>query len=196
MHHSNLAPCAEAFNLVHDTTACETVSRSFSGGPPPMHIRPATEEDWPRLWPIVRQVAADGETYPYAMDLTEADGHRFWMELPCATYLAEDDDGAVLGSYYLKPNQPTLGDHVANAGYMVAEQCRGVGVGRALCEHSLAEAPRLGFLALQFNLVVETNPYAIALYEKLGFEIKARLPRAFRRKNREFVDAFVMYRWL
>jgi ribosomal protein S18 acetylase RimI-like enzyme len=50
-------------------------------------------------------------------------------------------------------------------------------VGRALVEHSLLEARRLGFDAMMFNLVFESNP-ARAMYRKLGFEELGRVPKA------------------
>ena len=44
-------------------------------------------------------------------------------------------------------------------------------------EHSIAEAPTLGFDALMFNLVFESNP-ARRLYDRLGFEVVGRVPEA------------------
>ena len=54
---------------------------------------------------------------------------------------------------------------------------RGTGVGRALVEHSMLEARRLGFDAMQFNLVFESNPVR-AMYERLGFIEIGRIPKA------------------
>ena len=50
-------------------------------------------------------------------------------------------------------------------------------MGTALVEHSLAEARRLGFDAMMFNLVFESNP-SRRLYERLGFEVVGRVPEA------------------
>ena len=105
-------------------------------------------------------------------------------------------DGHVMGSYFLTPNQPGLGAHVCNAGYMVARRARGQGVGRAMGEHSLAEARRLGYRAMQFNIVVTTNAYAVSLWKSLGFHVVGTLPEAFRHSQHGFVDALVMYRSL
>ena len=77
---------------------------------------------------------------------------------------------------------------------MVAEAARGLGVGRAMGEHCLAEARRLGFRAMQFNFVVSTNTAAVRLWERLGFKIVGTLPGAFRDSTHGFVDAFVMFR--
>lgn len=100
------------------------------------------------------------------------------------------------GTYYLKPNQPGSGDHVANAGFMVAPEAERSGIGTAMVGHALSEAVRLGFRAMQFNLVVSTNMRAIALWERVGFQITGTLPEAFRHPTQGFVDAYVMYRSL
>ena len=79
---------------------------------------------------------------------------------------------------------------------MVSASARGRGVGRAMAEHSLNEARRLGFRAMQFNFVVSTNEDAIHLWKKLGFEIVGTLPGAFKHPDRGYVDAYVMFRAL
>ena len=111
------------------------------------------------------------------------------------TLLAEED-GELLGSYYLKPNAAGPGAHVGNCGYMVCEQARGRGVARLMCEHSQKLARQEGFLALQFNSVVATNAVAVALWHKLGFETVGRLPKAYRHARLGLVDCLVMYKWL
>ena len=117
------------------------------------------------------------------------------MKNPRATYAAYDD-GEPVGTYYIKPNQPGLGSHVCNAGYMVAPRARGKGIGRAMCLHSLDEARKLGFKAMQYNLVVCTNRGAVKLWQDLGFKIIGRLPKVFNHSQKGLVDAFVMYQWL
>lgn len=159
-------------------------------------IRPYVETDWPALWPILRATFEAGDTYAYAPDSTEADIHRAWIEAPSATYVAIDASGALLGTYFIKPNQPGLGAHVCNCGYVVAAAARGQGVAAAMCEHSQREAVRLGFLAMQFNLVVATNEGAIRLWRRLGFAVLATLPRAFRHRQFGLVDALVMFKTL
>jgi len=142
--------------------------------------------------PIIRA----GETYPYAMDMTVDQARRMWLDITESAYVAEDDDGSLLGTYYIKPNQPTLGAHVANCGYMVAAQARGRGVATSMCEHSQEEAVRLGYRAMQFNLVVEPNEASVYLWKKLGFNVVGRLPGAFKHPRLGYVDAFIMYKEL
>ena len=97
----------------------------------------------------------------------------------------------------MKANQPGQGSHVANCGYMVDRAASGRGVGEALCRHSLAEAKRLGFTAMQFNFVVSTNTRAVALWQRCGFSpSSAPCREAFRHPTRGLVDAHIMYRSL
>jgi GNAT superfamily N-acetyltransferase len=161
-----------------------------------MLIRRATEANWPLLWPIWREVVAAGDTYVWDPDTNEDDARDVWMlPRPAETWLAEID-GVVVGTYQLRPNSPGLGSHVANAGFMVATAARGQGVGRALAEHCLDRARALGFEAMQFNAVVETNTSAIALWESLGFVIVGTVPRAHRHPTKGDVAIHIMFRRL
>ena len=160
-----------------------------------LHIRKATDADFDAIWPIFHETVERGDTYAYPPNTDRAGGYNFWMEKPLATYVAVLE-GQVVGTYYIKPNQIGLGDHVCNAGYMVGAQARGRGIARAMCEHSQDEARKLGFRAMQFNLVVSTNEVAVQLWLKMGYEIVGTLPQAFRHQELGFVDALVMYKLL
>jgi RimJ/RimL family protein N-acetyltransferase len=154
-----------------------------------------TPEDFARFWPTFQAVVAAQETYAYDPALTQAQAQALWLELPAHTLVAEED-GVLLGSYYLKANAAGPGNHVCNCGYMVTEAARGRGVARLMCEHSQRLALASGFLAMQFNSVVATNSVAVALWEKLGFEVVGRLPKAYRHARHGLVDCLVMYKWL
>jgi len=159
-------------------------------------IREYRDDDWSGIWVFMEPIIRDGDTYPYDCDMSEADARTMWLEIPQAVYVAEDDDGSLLGTYYIKPNQPTLGAHVANCGYMVGPEARGRGIATAMCEHSQVEAIHLGFRAMQYNLVVKTNEASVYLWKKLGFKIVGTLPGAFNHAKLGYVDAFVMYKTL
>ena len=161
-----------------------------------LNIRPLEESDWPAVWELMRPIIRAGETYPYARDMDSAGAHYMWVEATHARYVAEGDSGEIVGTYYIKPNQPTLGAHVANCGYMVAENARGRGVATAMGEHSLAEARRLGYRAMQFNLVVKTNEPSVRVWRKLGFTVVGELTGAFEHASLGYIDAYVMYRLL
>jgi L-amino acid N-acyltransferase YncA len=152
--------------------------------------------DWPSVWQILKPVFRLGETYPYPPDISETEAHTNWVDTPTATYVATNSSGTIVGTYYIKPNQPTLGAHVCNCGYVVSAQAYGQGVASRMCQHSQQEALRLGFHAMQYNLVVSTNEAAVYLWQKLGFERVGTLPGAFKHSSYGFVDAFVMYKQL
>lgn len=161
-----------------------------------VQIRRFQAEDWAHVWPILRATFASGDTYAFSPDSTEAEIFQLWVESPLATYVACSSDGLIVGTYILKPNQPGLGSHVCNCGYVVATHARGQGVASLMCVHSQVEALALGFRAMQFNLVVSTNDTAVRLWKKLGFQIAGRLPGAFRHLRLGYVDAYVMYKQL
>jgi len=160
-----------------------------------IHIRPMTPEDFERFWPTFQTVVRAQETYAYDPATTYEQALHLWLEYPLHTLIAEED-GVLLGSYYLKANAAGPGSHVCNCGYMVTPEARGKGVARLMCEHSQQLAVDSGFSAMQFNSVVATNEVAVALWGKLGFETVGRLPRAYRHARLGLVDCLVMYKWL
>ena len=160
-----------------------------------MNIRPLTEADFDQVWPIIREVVQAQETYAFDPEMDRDAAWRLWVELPTATYVAEQD-GQILGSYYLKPNAAAPGDHVCNCGYMVASAARGQGVAGRLCNHSLQTARELSFQAMQFNSVVASNTVAVTLWQKHGFQIIGTLPRAYRHRTLGLVDCYIMHREL
>ncbi len=159
-------------------------------------VRRYQESDWPALWPLLQATFAAGDTYAYSPESNEAEIHTAWVEGPAATYVACAPDGSLLGTYIIKANQPGLGSHVCNCGYVVTPEAQGKGVASAMCEHSQREAVSMGFLAMQFNLVVSTNERAVRLWKRLGFHVVGTLPRAFRHVRLGLVDALVMYKEL
>ncbi|MEO7966130.1 MAG: GNAT family N-acetyltransferase [Gemmatimonadaceae bacterium] len=161
----------------------------------PLLIRRATDADWPAIWAIFHAVVATGDTYTFAPDISEAAARMAWLAPTYVTYVAERAN-EIVGTYILKPNQPTLGAHVANAGYMVRPGTFGGGIGTAMAEHSLDEARGAGYRAMQFNAVVSTNTRAVALWKRLGFDVIGTVPEGFRHHERGYADLLVMYRRL
>ena len=161
-----------------------------------MIVRPGTRSDDDQLWAILEPTLRAGETYPQPRDISREDALAYWWKPEHAIFVAEDETGRLVGTYYLKANSGGPAGHVANGGYMTLPGAWGRGVGRALCLHSLGEARRRGFRAVQFNLVVATNARALHLWQACGFEIVGRLPGAFAHPTLGYVDAFVMYQAL
>ena len=159
-------------------------------------IRNYQENDWAQVWPILESVFRAGDTYAFSPDITETQAHQTWINAPQATFIALDSDQRILGTYYIKPNQPELGAHICNCGYIVSESARGQGIATQMCEHSQQVAVELGFRAMQYNLVVATNTGAIRLWKKLGFAEIGRVPEAFRHPQLGYVDALILYKAL
>ena len=158
-----------------------------------MQIRPATEQDWPRIYPVFVAVVAAGQTYAYPEDLSLEQARPLWMESPPGvTVVAVDDDGTVLGSAKTGPNRPGRWSHVATGSFMVDPAAQGRGVGRALGEHVVAWARENGYRSIQFNAVVETNHAAVHLWQSLGFEVLTTVPEAFDHAEHGLVGLHVM----
>ena len=159
-----------------------------------MLIRDATETDWPAIWTFFEPICRAGDTFCYPTDPTFEFARDLWMlASPNRTVVAVDDDGTVIGSANTHRNRMGNGGHFASGNYMVAESARGRGVGRALCEASIAWADAEGYRGMQFNAVVETNTPAVELYRSLGFRILGTLPDGFDHPQCGFVGLHSMY---
>ena len=146
-----------------------------------MTIRPATEADWPAIWPFWREIVDAGETYAYPLGASSEQARAWWFDGSHVVVWDEggDEGGTVLGTAKMGPNRPGRGSHVGTASFMVDPAARGRGVGRRLGEHVVQWHREQGFAAIQFNAVVETNLAAVRLWQDLGFEVVGTVPRAF-----------------
>jgi L-amino acid N-acyltransferase YncA len=158
-----------------------------------MLIRPATDGDKDAIWAIMEPIIRTGETYTLPRDMDKAGALAYWLSAEHEIFVA-DENGEIIGTYFLQANQQGGGRHVANCGYMTAFTATGRGVARAMCEHSLGRARSRRFRAMQFNFVISTNARAIRLWQSFEFEIVGTLPKAFLHPTLGYVDAFVMYR--
>jgi L-amino acid N-acyltransferase YncA len=158
-----------------------------------VNIRDATSDDWPSFYPIFSAIIAAGETYAYSANLSSEDARSLWMEgLPSRVRVAVDG-GRIVGSAKMGPNRPGRGAHVATASFMVDPNSHGRGIGRALGIDVVERARAEGYVAIQFNAVVETNVGAVHLWQSLGFEILATIPEAFDSAKHGLVGLHVMY---
>ena len=162
-----------------------------------MRIREATEQDWAAIWPFLGAIIGAGESFGYDTDMSEAQAHATWLDLPPSrTVVATDATGEVMGTANLHRNRGGPGSHVASATFVVDPKHQGQGVGRALVEDALAWARSEGYRAVQFNAVVETNTAAVGLYESLGFEVVGTVPEGFDHPRHGYVGLHIMYQRL
>ena len=160
-----------------------------------IEIRKATSSDAGAVWQIIKAVIATGDTYVFDPKASEVEMITYWFSPEKFVYVAEDE-GRVVGTFWLKANQPGLGAHVCNAAYMVGPGEAGKGIGRRMAEYSLDEARRLGFSAMQFNFVVKSNIAAVRLWESIGMEVIGEIPDAFDHRQNGMTNALIMYRKL
>ncbi|MBE0414014.1 GNAT family N-acetyltransferase [Yoonia sp.] len=160
-----------------------------------MIIRRAEPADFDAIWPLLRDVFRAGTTYAVDPQINKSAARRYWMTTAAATFVAEDRSG-IIGTYYIRTNQPGGGAHVCNCGYVVAKAARGQGVAARMCIHSQDEARTLGYHAMQFNFVLASNAGAVRLWHRLGFATVGTIPDAFAHPALGMVDAYVMYKRL
>lgn len=151
-------------------------------------IRLASPADSSNILSIIEPVFLAGETYTVPFNECSA----YWFAESHEVFVYEEN-GQILGTYFLQANQRAGGAHVANCGYITAQQASGRGIARAMCLHSIERAKQRGFRAMQFNFVVSTNTRAVKLWQSLGFSIVGTLPKAFLHPTLGYVDAFVMF---
>jgi len=150
-------------------------------------LAPIRADQLEPLFVLFGEVVASGDGYPHSPPLTRTAFEETWVR-PVTLVVAAEQDGGLVGAYYLKPNSPGRASHIANAGYVVDAAHRGGGVGELLVGDSIWRAPLVGFDAIQFNLVFASNP-ARRLYERLGWVEIGRVPRAV-----EGEDAIIYWR--
>ena len=146
-----------------------------------VEMREATEQDWPLIWPIFREVVRAGDTYAFDPDLTPDQARDLWLEQPPGRTVVAVIDERVVGTAKMGPNRPGPGSHVGTASFMVAADARGLGVGRALAEESVAWHRQQGFHGIQFDAVVETNTAAVRSVAGPGLPDRRHHPRGIPR---------------
>lgn len=160
-------------------------------------IRPAVfDQDENEVWDIFSKVIKSGDTYVFDPATPKEKLKDYWFAPYMNTFVLVDQSDAVLATYFIKPNQIGLGNHVANCGYMVHPDHQGKGLGKLLCEHSIDFAKSQSFLSIQFNIVISTNHPAVCLWKKFGFEIIGTTPNGYRHRELGLVDTYIMYKKL
>lgn len=158
-------------------------------------IRKAKTSDFEAIWKIVKTVIATEDTYVFAADSKKEDLLGYWCGKDKHTYVATINE-AVVGTFIIKDNFQDLGSHTANASYMTMPSEGGKGIGKTMGAFSFEEARRLGYKAMQFNIVVKSNERAVRLWKKLGFRIIGEIPEAFNHKQLGLTNAYIMWRKL
>lgn len=173
----------------------EGAARSYRE-PTAVVIRAAVEADRGAVLHIARELVRTADTYAYDPEIGDDELWAYWCPPERGDGFVAELDGAVVGTFVIRPNNPGPGAHVANASYAVRADVRGIGLGRQMGEASLELAAELGYRGMQFNTVVSTNAVALHLWHSLGFRIVGTVPDGFRLPDGSTVSHYVMYRAL
>lgn len=160
-----------------------------------LEIRKFLPEDKDQIGEILLAIVKKGDAFAYSPSSSKEELLDYWCADTKRTYSAIQD-GRVVGTFFMQDNQPGLGSHIVNAGYATLPNSYGKGVGRAMGLFSLDEARRLGYKAMQFNIVVKTNERAVRLWQEIGFKIIGEIPEAFQHSTFGLVNAYIMYQKL
>jgi GNAT superfamily N-acetyltransferase len=143
-----------------------------------LSARIATKEDEEALWGILEPMVRQGGTYVFSLDKTKESMMSYWMGADKVTFVVENE-GVVVGTFYLKANQEGLGDHICNAGFVVSRNAEGQGVGRWMGE-----------------FVIQSNQKAVHLWKSLGFSVIGEIPEAYRHPELGLVPALIFHKKL
>lgn len=160
-----------------------------------LSVRKVLAKDHDQLWAIIKEVIAGGETYVFHPDSSREKMMAYWLAPDKHVYIVEEN-GEMVGTFTIKPNMPDRGSHVANGSYMVSPRHAGKGIGEFMGKYSLEEAKRLGYKAMQFNIVIKSNLPAVKLWQKIGFKIIGEVPNAFQHPKLGPTNAYIMYQEL
>jgi RimJ/RimL family protein N-acetyltransferase len=165
----------------------------------PIELVLAGNSDLPLLAKLYDRIVEEGTSYPHDRRLSQDEFEDYWVKGKSTVVAYERPrkrEPELLGAFYLKPNWPGRGRHVANAGFIVAPEWRNRGLGWLLGALMLDYAKQLGYRGVLFNLVFSENQVARHLWEKLGFRALGVVPEAVRKNDATYQDAHIMFRSL
>ena len=160
-------------------------------------IRHADPSDAEQLTRLAEEVSAEPEGWLISVAgewRSAGDERRYLKALRkyahAAVFVAEREDGTVVGRLSVGRDPHPASSHVADLGLMVALDARREGIGTALLQAAVDWARTAGVRKLELH-VFPWNEAAIALYDRFGFEREGYRKGHYRRGG-EYVDAILM----
>lgn len=156
-----------------------------------MIIRKVLESDYGELKPLLEQSLSspsisDLSTYPTMDAIT-----KFWLHPSTISYVAILDD-QIVGALTIKENHPELGAHIAHASYLIAPEHLFKGYEFIMCVFSLNLARNLGFLSIQFDLIIKPEQHELPKWEELGFSVIGELENRSQLSRHKDIRTFIM----
>jgi putative acetyltransferase len=159
-------------------------------------VRPAEPSDAEGVKTLGDEVSAEPEGWLATQDAWRSvgDERRYLRAIRryphAAVFVAEAEDGEIVGRLSIARDQHPASRHVADLGLMVAQSYRRQGIGRALLEAAADWAREHDVRKLELHVFAH-NEGAIKLYERFGFEREGFRKGHYRRGD-EYVDAILM----
>jgi RimJ/RimL family protein N-acetyltransferase len=160
-------------------------------------IRPADPSDAEQLSRLADAVSAEPEGWLISVAgewRSAGDERRYLKALRryphAAVFVAERDDGRLVGRLSVGRDPHPASAHVADVGLMVAMDARRQGIGTGLLQAAVGWARETGVRKLELH-VFPWNEAAISLYEAFGFEREGYRWEHYLRGG-EYVDAILM----
>jgi GNAT superfamily N-acetyltransferase len=139
---------------------------------------------------LLNLIIQEGSSYPQRKPLDLEGFQRYWLSHRAYCVCVEN---ALVAAFFLRPNHPGRCSHIANGGFIVHPNWRSQGLGRLMGEAALEIAAKLGFQAIQFNLVFANNLPSLKLWLSLGFTIIGRIPQAVLLDDGCYEDALLLH---
>lgn len=149
----------------------------------PVTLRAARPEDAPDMIVIQDQVIAEGiSNVGDARDTVEERAEELSTLPEGKLWLVAEHAGQVVGSLEMNRPGPTFMHHQRFLGIELHRAWRGVGLGSAMIRYAIEWAQAQGVEMIQLG-VLDSNPRAKALYERLGFRQTGHIPRFAKRPD-------------
>jgi RimJ/RimL family protein N-acetyltransferase len=164
-------------------------------------VRKAVPGDAQALVELATSVAAEQEGWLLADSRwrSAGDERRYIRVLQrhpdAALYVAELEDGDLVGRLSLMRDPHPASKHVADLGLMVAAGHRRRGIGTKLMEAAEKWAREARVTKLELHVFPHNHP-AIALYERLGYVREGLRLRHYERTDGGFSDVILMAKQL
>ena len=153
-----------------------------------MEIRQLEQRDREGLEQFIARVPEGDRTF-FKENVDDPEVRETWLRLGAARAIAIEGE-RVLGYMAVVPLQG-WSSHVGEVRVIVDPDARGRGIGRALAQHAVLEALRLGLTKMVVEVVADQES-TIAMFRSLGFDPEALLADHVRDQAGDLRDLMIL----